>query len=161
MPSKKSDVEFIIPPNRLLEKVAKCEGVERSFAAAEETVSQLSKEFAERLPLELSQIEKAFLRFREDPEDEKLWEHLFKLVHDLKGQAGTFDYDLITVIGNDLCRFLEHSAEMTPPRLTVVGFFIDGMKRVVANEIIGDGGDFGRNIVDSLHQMTQRVLQGD
>ena len=32
---------------------------------------------------------------------------LFRVAHDMKGQGATFDYDLITQIGNHLCRYIE------------------------------------------------------
>jgi HPt (histidine-containing phosphotransfer) domain-containing protein len=93
-------------PNPLLAKVKAGPESGFDFAAADNVILELAKEFEARLPEELEKIEAAYKAVKETPEDEELRNALFRLVHDLKGQAGTFDYNLITVVGNDLCRFL-------------------------------------------------------
>ena len=159
--SQKANVEMIHVPNTLRDKVTRRDDDPIDLNELDKVLAELGAQFVERLPGELQDIEDAFAALREAGGDADSRNRLFRLVHDLKGQAGTFDYHLITVIGNDLCRFLEHSAEMTMPRLMVAGFFIDAMKRVADKKITGDGGEFGMNMINTLHRMTQKVLQGD
>lgn len=146
-------------PNPLLAKVKAGPESGFDFAAADNVILELAKEFEARLPEELEKIEAAYKAVKETPEDEELRDALFRLVHDLKGQAGTFDFHLITVVGNDLCRFLERRVQMTGRRLQVVGFFIEGMGLVAKRGIKGDGGEFGMKLINTLHGMTQKVLQ--
>lgn len=153
------NVQRAAVPNPLLAKVKAGPESGFDFAAADNVILELAKEFAARLPAELEKIEAAFKAVQASPEDEELRNALFRLVHDLKGQAGTFDYNLITVVGNDLCRFLERRVQMTSRRLKVVGFFIEGMGLVAKRDIKGDGGEFGMKLINTLHGMTQKVLQ--
>jgi len=159
--NRNAKAELIDVPNTLLEKVTRRDDDPIDLPDLDKVMAELGSQFVARLPAELRDIEDAFAAMRDARGDEEGKKKLFRLVHDLKGQAGSFDYHLITVIGNDLCRFLEHAPEMTPPRLMVVGFFIDAMKRVADKKITGDGGAFGVTMIDALHRMTQKVLQAD
>lgn len=151
--------EIIEPPTSLRDKVTPNEETKPDFSSADDAIANLGVEFVKRLPEELAAIEAAFQALEDDPKDNQRNKKLFGIVHDLKGQAGTFDYTLITVIGNDLCRFLERPIEMSAPRLKVIGFHVEAMKMVAKKNITGDGGDHGRKMVDTLHSMVQQVLQ--
>jgi len=155
----KTDVKFIRPPNLLRDRVRQNEGQEVDFSAAEAALEKLAPAFVAGLPKALSDIEKAYSALKSDPGDAKLRTELFRLVHDLKGQAGTFNYMLITVIGNDLCRFIERDIVLTPPCIKVIGFHIEAMKRVTKDKITGDGDGLGMQMVNLLQQKTHDVLQ--
>ena len=157
--AERRNVQRADVPNPLLATVRPGPESGFDFAAADNVIIELAKEFTARLPDELEKIEAAFKAVQASPDDEALRNALFSLVHDLKGQAGTFDYGLITVVGNDLCRFLERRVQMTGRRLQVVGFFIEGMGLLAKRGIKGDGGEFGVKLINTLHGMTQKVLQ--
>jgi 2,4-dienoyl-CoA reductase-like NADH-dependent reductase (Old Yellow Enzyme family) len=44
----------------------------------------------------------------EDAETAAQLEAIFAVSHDIKGQGGSFDYQLMTIVGNQLCRFIEN-----------------------------------------------------
>ncbi|MBF0248251.1 MAG: Hpt domain-containing protein [Alphaproteobacteria bacterium] len=160
--NKSPKVEIIQPPNLLRDKVTKLDGgdgVDVDLSAVHAVIDNLSVEFAERLPGELTRIELALADLTEDPGSIDKRKHLFLLVHDLKGQAGTFGYMLITVIGNDLCRFIERPVALRFRCLKVMSFFVDAMKRVCDEKMTGDDPARGQKIIDALHAMTQKVLQ--
>ena len=155
------EVEIIQPEGTLQERVATVGDGEMDFSAADGVIENLAGDFVKRLPEELSRILSALTALIDEPEEESHKTALFRLVHDLKGQAGTFDYNLISVIGNDLCRFIESPIPMTHRRLKVAGYYVEAMKVVAEKEITGDGDEFGMKMVDTLHSMTQKVLSED
>lgn len=152
-------VEFIAVPNTLKDRVAVLDSAEDLSLDDRSILVDLSAQFVERLPDDIKRIEQAYENLKASPKDDFRSTVLFRLVHDLKGLAGTFDYPLISVIGNDLCRFLEYAEVLSPPRLQVVGFHIDAIKMVVEKRITGEPGERGLHIVNALHAMTQKVLQ--
>lgn len=159
--SSKSKAEFIQPPNFLKDRVSILNPVEDLTLDDAAILTDLAKEFVARLPEDIKRLEEALAKLKTNPEDDFRITVLFRLSHDLKGLAGTFDYPLITVIGNDLCRFLEKPMDMTPARLQVIGFYIDAIKMVQRSRITGDGGQRGIRIINALHAMTQRVLKNE
>jgi len=157
--NNKPKAEIIQPPSTLRDRVSVRNDEDVDFSAANNAIDDLAEEFVQRLPGEFKRIETAYAALQAMPDDESRRTVLFRLIHDLKGQAGTFDYQLITVIGNDLCRFIERPIEMSPRCLKVAGFYIDAMKRVAEKRMTGDGDEHGIRMIDTLHSMTQKVLQ--
>jgi chemotaxis protein histidine kinase CheA len=158
---KDQDAEVIQPTSTLQDRVDIVGDGEMDFSAADGVVKNLAVEFINKLPEELQRIQSALTELIDQPEEETHKTVLFRLVHDLKGQAGTFDYNLISIIGNDLCRFLERPIPMTPRRLKVAGYYVEAMQVVEDKKITGDGDEFGIRMVDTLHSMTQKVLSED
>lgn len=150
---------MIQPPTSLKDGVDNAPLADVDFSAVDDVINALSKDFIERLPEDMAQIEKAMDELEKTPTDSARPTVLFRHVHDLKGQAGTFDYHLLTIIGNDLCRFVERPLEWTDRRLKVVRYHIEAMKYVVKYQITGDGGEQGRKMVDALHSMSLKALQ--
>lgn len=155
----KSEVEIITPPTNLRDRVAQKTGEDVDLSAADAVIEKLGVEFVARLPNDLAAIQHVLDDLNAEPKNIEHRKRLFSLVHDLKGQAGTFDYMLISVIGNDLCRFIERPMKLTPRCLKVAGFYVDAMRRVYDLRLTGDGGDKGMEMVNTLHSMTQKVLQ--
>jgi chemotaxis protein histidine kinase CheA len=156
--AEKSNVEIIPVKNTLAEKVTTCAPKNVDFSAVDEVLGNLTADFCLRLPQEILAIENALTALEISPDNKAFLSVLFRHVHDLKGQAGTFDFNLITVIGNDLCRFLEQPYAMTPRRLKVARYHVEAMKLVADRGLTGDGDEQGRRMIDTLHTMTHKVL---
>lgn len=154
-------LEYIEMPNTFLEMCSKNTSDEDMFSAADAVIKKLAVEFVERLPGELLKIDQAMADLEAAPGDKAQFNTFFCLVHDLKGMAGTFDYVLLTAIGNDLCRFIEHARPLTLRHMKVVRLYVAALNKVAQKRISGDGGVRGARIMDTLHSMTQKVLQED
>ena len=76
------------------------------------------------------------------------------VAHDIKGNGGSFGYDLMTAIGGSLstfCRAIGGSgAEIGDARLEVIRVHIDAMKMVIDHGLEGDGGETGADMVAML-----------
>ena len=152
------DAEFIEQPQLLGDKVSRSDVSVADLLDDDTVFRELGEEFEARLPADLAAIRTAFSDLCQEPDDRAAADRLFRRVHDLKGTAGTFDYTLISVIGNDLCRFIERPVAFSSRRLKVVELHIDAMERIAAEKILGDGGELGIDVVDALHRVTQKVL---
>lgn len=69
---------------------------------------------------------------------------LFGIAHDMKGQGATFDYPLVSVLGNRLCRLVESDFAPGPEHLASIAVLVAGIGRVIRERISGDGGEIGR-----------------
>src|SRR5690606_28491972 len=83
---------------------------------------------------------------------------IFRVVHDLKGQGGTFGYALITAIAAPLCDFLR-DAKTVPSgvQLDVIKAHLMALAVVIRKDIKGDGDEVARELVQTLTLAAARV----
>jgi len=95
-------------------------------------------------------------------------EHFHKinlLAHELRGQGGTFGYPLISVFGKMLYECTLEGCKETDAAVEVVKAHVDAMRAVLREEILGDGGTLGRELLQGLQyavkEKTGQVLSVD
>jgi len=149
-----SNLEIINPPNLLKSKV-KDGGPGAidadTLARAEVAVAGLTDQYLEWVAKDLDKITSAYTELSSPDGDlaTKL-DDVFQISHDIKGQGGSFGYDLMTVIGNQLCRLIENSKPENSKLVEGIGVHINSMKLVIAQNIKGDGGKVGDKILSGL-----------
>ncbi|NMM42947.1 hypothetical protein HH303_00555 [Rhodospirillaceae bacterium KN72] len=82
----------------------------------------------------------------------------FKIVHDMRGQGGSFGYPLITRISGSFCRFLEAVEDVTPQVLAISNAHAKALRTILENRISGNGGDMGDKIASGLENATAKYL---
>ena len=155
-------LEVIIPPNVLKEKVGTdgmgaidLEAIEK----AEEAIASMADSYLDSVADDLRKIDEAFEKLEAATGDRK--EELmgvFQTALVLKGQGGSFGYDLMTTIGNELCRFIEKLDKAGPKEVEAIKLHIDSMKLVIGNDIKGKGGDAGEKMLAGLQQVCDKLL---
>ncbi|CAA7616761.1 Hpt domain-containing protein [Magnetospirillum sp. UT-4] len=75
---------------------------------------------------------------------------LFRVAHDMKGQAATFDYPLVSDIGNRLCRFIEAHPQPDIAAEARITLLVEAIAEVLDKRLSGDGGAPGRALLDRL-----------
>ncbi|WP_313412286.1 Hpt domain-containing protein [Rhodospirillum rubrum] len=76
---------------------------------------------------------------------------IFRLSHDIKGQGGSFGYDLMSRIGNNLCRYLEIlEVPLSAGQLARLSLYLETMRAVLGNRLRGDGGTRGAHLLAEL-----------
>lgn len=147
-------LEIINPPNLLKSKV-KDGGPgaidAESLARAEAAIANLKGQYLEWAVKDLEKISIAYeaLNLSDGDLATKL-NKIYDISHDIKGQGGSFGYDLMTTIGNQLCRLIEYSDPNHATLIEGIGVHIDSMKLVIAQDIKGDGGPTGDKILSGL-----------
>jgi len=154
--------EFIEPPSTLRDKVSvTADGVD--FAAlekAEKLIADMQGSYLDWVEEDLQKVSQLYERaLKETDNRQTLFDDLFTVAHDIKGQGGSFNYPLMTVIGNLLCRFLERTKdEPKESHLPVIKVHIDALRLVIAQRMEGDGGRAGDNLVRGLDATIAKML---
>ena len=155
-------LEVINPPNVLKEKVGNdgmgaidLEAVEK----AEKVIASLADSYLDTVAEDLRKIDEAFekLKAATGGRKEELM-GVFQESLNLKGQGGSFGYDLMTAIGNELCRLIEKLDKAGPKEVEAIKLHIDSMKLVIGNDIKGTGGDAGEKMLAGLQQVCDKLL---
>lgn len=110
-----------------------------ALARAEAALDRLSRDYPRWLRADLTAA-RACLTPPADPD------RLYTIVHDIKGQAGTFGYPLISRIGQHLCRMLTEEAP-PPERITPL---LEAMEIIIDHGLTDDGGAMGRELLARL-----------
>jgi len=157
------DVEIITPPNSLKSKVTvggpgavDPQALER----AEKAIASMTDDYLDWVRQDLIKIDAAFdaLRNAEGERKDEL-DAVFQLAHDIKGQGGSFGYDLMTALGNQLCRMIERLDHCDDDVIDAIGVHIDSMKLVIGQDLKGDGGAAGEKMLAGLEKVYEKVLK--
>ena len=93
-----------------------------------------------------------------DYRDARWRAELHTLSHDLRGLGGSFDYDLLTTVGDSLCRLIKTEALPEDQALQRrVSAHIAALKAIIQFELKGDGGGDGNELLATLDISSART----
>ncbi len=84
---------------------------------------------------------------------------LFRLSHDLKGQGGSFGFDLLTDVAASLCRLLHRldTSEPTVLQRSAIDLHVRAMEAIAQKKVRGDGGTLGRQLVKEIAALSEKA----
>jgi chemotaxis protein histidine kinase CheA len=151
--------ELIKAPNKLSDKVSVGGpgAVDPAMLEqAEKVIEDLADSYLDWVAEDLAKLQSAFAKLKADggASAENL-EAVFQVTHDIKGQGGSFDYTLMTIIGNQLCRFIENldKKSVGAPELEVIELHVNTLQVVISQQLIGDGGEIGAKLLSGLEKV--------
>lgn len=152
---------FVEPPDFLKSKTVKGRGVDLGTveARAQEMIAALKEEYLDRVSRELALMEEAIHAARKGSAKQRraAMVTIARLSHEIKGQAGTFGYDLITTIGTSLCDYIAQVKEPGLEHVTVLEIHADAMRAVVSDNIKGEGGEIGRQLLVGIQAVVAKM----
>jgi len=158
-------LEVINPPNTLKQKVGTggpgavdLEALER----AEEVIASMTDSYLSWVTEDLRKMDTAYANLVAAKGDlQSEIDAIYQVSHDIKGQGGSFGYDLMTAIGNELCRFLERvdTAKFGNEERQAIKLHIDSLKLVIADDMKGEGGKAGEKMLAGLQQVCDKLLR--
>lgn len=77
-------------------------------------------------------------------------EQIFFVAHNIKGQAGSFGFDILTQIADRLCRIIEYLDSVNPKELKVIELCILAMQLIVVQSKNGSDEKEGQALIEGL-----------
>jgi len=146
--------EIIEVPNPLKMKVSYGpDGVDAAMLEkAEALIANLQGDFVVWVQEDLKKLQQNFDSANALPVEERAeaMKSVFGVLHDMKGQGGSFGYPLVTTISNTLCRFMESVGTYGPQEMQAILLHINTLRLIVAERLNGDGGTKGEKLVKGL-----------
>lgn len=117
--AKQLPIEIFMPPNILKAKVGNSTaGIDTAAVMrAEAAMDTLKSKFGDWVSADVLRLGECRDRFAARP-DKATRDELFRIAHDLKGQATTFEYPMISRLSSSLTRLFEG---MQPPETVPLG----------------------------------------
>ena len=158
-----ADHQIIDPPQTLRSKV-KLGGPKavdpEVLARAEAVITSMAGDYLQWVEKDLANIQHAWEALKASPDglvDKEKLDRIYQISHDIKGQGGSFGYQLMRVIGDKLCRFIEQLDRLGTKEIEVIRLHIDGMRVVIGQRIQDKGGAIGAQLIAGLDQVTAKV----
>lgn len=153
---KDGEFEVIERPNVLKAKVGK--GVANDVAAisrAESVIDSFKAGYDERVAGELEDIHALFTEMKLTKRYDL--RRILIATHEVRGEAGTYGYPLLSSVARSLCELLPRIEMPTSVQLEVVDAHIKAMRTIVAHKIMDDGGDLGKEVVTGLVKAVRKL----
>lgn len=144
----------------LAAKVRRLDGVDPSslVAKAEAAVEELKKSYPLEASEDVNRLAAAFSEASAKPGDNAAEvKRIHDIIFDMKSIAGTFDFVLVTQIGESLCRMTRSIETADQAMLTVIGLHIDAIVRVFRDQITGPGSKREQEVVTGLGLAAAKV----
>lgn len=153
-----TQVRVLNPPNFLKQKIKMAPGVlDELLAHADRMVEGLQGEFDAATDMRIRRLSEAFERrwLLSASRDAAVLE-LRRLCHDIKGEAGTFGYPLLSDIAELFGDYLRETPGAAQRREAVKGY-IDAFQVMWMHKIKGEGGEHGRQLLASLIKLNEKA----
>ncbi|USG62403.1 hypothetical protein NBZ79_05340 [Sneathiella marina] len=133
----KGDYEIHRPPDRLQTKVEQDTGI--SFDEIEKRSEQNMHALAEKFLIgaadSIKEIKKSWQALAENTGTFLDRDIIFNHCHDLKGMGGSFDYPLISLVGEKICLLTGNAIEVEALNLEFINAHVDILSWSVANHV--------------------------
>lgn len=162
--SAKSHYQVINPPNILQAKIPKTGGpsLSQMAADAETALREIKDNYETVVQADVRRIDDALARVKQSPAGAAgALEEIFGISHDIKGQAASLGYPLLTAIAQSLCRFISTNDAAALTSLNVVTVHTRAMGTVVGHKIRGDGGELGEKLLGALDVVMKKAISKD
>lgn len=126
---------------------------------AEAAVAALADSFLEWIGEDIGRAKQALADANDKPgNNQSELRAIFEVVHNVKGQGGSFGYDLLTSIGGSLCNYLrDENASASEKQLKVIAAHFAAMDFVLEKNIQGNGGEIGDQLTGKVAQLVANI----
>lgn len=148
------------PPNTLKDKVGPGNGIsDQQLARAEAAVAGLQSEYRDHLHADVERLRGLFELVAADLDHAGGHLKAAKLVlFDMLGLGGSFGYPLASRVSKSLFEFLDGRERLGAAELVVAASHVDTLSAISAEDIHGDGGAVGRELIANLVALVARHI---
>ena len=82
---------------------------------------------------------------------------MFRIAHDIKGQGGSFGFDLVSQVGEQLCRLLETHSDWNDVSLGVVKSHVDVILSIIVEGRTGTGSEEDQAVMQRLNSLIKAL----
>ncbi|MBT3360046.1 MAG: hypothetical protein HN403_10510 [Rhodospirillales bacterium] len=158
------EVEIIQRENVLKGKVGSegpSESDLRAIQRAQAAIGSLSGKYIEIADEDLANLNASAEKMKSDPANRASHlKRVFLLAHDMKGQGGSFGFPMISMVSNQLCRFIEKiEDEAGEVETEVISLYVNALNVVVRGRIKDADDKQAQALLSGLDLVSQKILK--
>ncbi|WP_417454963.1 hypothetical protein [Kiloniella sp.] len=157
------EVKLHMPTNNLKPKVPSEGGpeLEDIVEKAERALSNMEDDYEILVSEEVARISKFLQIAKKDPtKAADCVKEIHTVSHNIKGQAATFSYPLLTMAAKSLCHFIQENASAAE-RLDLIEVHVNTMRVIISQKIKGNGCEEDQGLITALEEAVGKVLAKD
>ncbi len=148
----------ITPPHKLgraLVRIGDGQDVDpEAVRRAEAAVESLAGHFPDWLTAECERLDRARKRVVDSGGEPASRRELFKVAHDIRGEAASFGFPLVGRIADSLCDLVEATPAERPIPDELLGSHVDSIRAMVRENARGDADEVARALASGLRRAT-------
>jgi chemotaxis protein histidine kinase CheA len=158
--AKEQPIELFMPPNMLKAKVGGTIGGLDTAAIlrAEAAVETLKEDFADWVAGDVERLSRCRDRFAARRNDHTIGE-LFRAAHDIKGQAASFDFALISRVAASLCKLIDATAAPDALPLVLVDAHVTAIRIIFRDKIRNENDRKAVELIEELEARTDEITE--
>ena len=126
---------------------------------AQEAVAALAENFTKWMRADLDAALASLAKAKDSqPDNASHLGDIYAVCHNIKGQGGSFGYDLITHVGKSLCDYIHDGRSASERKLKVIEAYLTAIKFIIDRDIKGDGGEVGAQLQAKLRSLTDATV---
>jgi two-component system chemotaxis response regulator CheY len=150
-----------ISATKLMEGISSVLDAPLALNAPDEVVARnieaIGRRYGAQLDDDITKMESAMAELHDNPAAQRQsWDAMRKILHSVKGQAGTFGYALVTALASRGQDILDDALALTPAKeddievKRALHAIVTAMRMLARGRMLGDGGDAGANLLEKL-----------
>lgn len=161
--SSTSENKTYSPLNRIADVASRDDGpdLETILARVKAGIEELQQEYLCEAQDELAELS-ASLDLAQNSvgtEQSQAINRIFRISHDLRGVAGSFDYPLVTRVGSSLCSMIEKMDTFDPLELAVIDLHVGAMQMIMSNRMTGNGDSKAREMINGIDAVVRKYAE--
>lgn len=130
------------------------------FERAQAVIDRLSIEYRDRAQKDLENLYmEVELAQSEESERPEHLQNIRAVLHDMRGQGGTFGLPLITQIAKSLGTYLKSDEASENPSFEIAQAHIEAIRHVLTDNVSDQHGERGREIIEDLRTSTGMTVE--
>ncbi len=128
---------------------------------SQELIGEGRPEFLEEVKIELASLDTAYQAAMENLSASDAGKHISELrraAFSIKSKAGTFGFDLATAVAKSLYTFCDRHWRPEENHMTVLAKHIETLQVIFSQNIEGDGGEIGRNLLADMQKLVKKFV---
>ncbi|OUS12678.1 hypothetical protein A9Q97_05760 [Rhodospirillales bacterium 47_12_T64] len=153
-----------MPTNNLKPKVPSRGGPELKdiVASAKVALSNMEGDYENWVTEDVRKISEFLANAKKsDDGQEEFIEQIHFIGHNIRGQAATFNFPLLTSAAKSLCHFIQEDEVVASKRLDLVEAHVNVMRIIISQKIKGSGGETGQGLITALEQAVGKILSAE
>ena len=147
--------EMFDAPNKLQQKVGVGQGANQAaLNLAEDVLEQVKPGYEGRFEADMRALKSSFVKMQDIREFDL--DLLVGKVHEIRGEAGTFGYNLVAENGRLLSEFIGTIDDVGQTEELAISAHLQAMQTVVADKVKGEGPEVARQIIAGLNAIMER-----
>lgn len=156
-----SKPEFIKPHIEIKDKAVFIgeEAGKAMIEKATKIVETMQDDYVEESKKDIEKLKAILKKIKENPDNARDdVKELIDLANDMKSQGGSFNYNLVTFISNSLAKFLDEKQTIDSKTIETIQIHVDTIIMVINRKMTGNGGQMGKEILNGIKAIAQKVL---